>query len=409
MKSLMLCALAAGALCSPASAEFRKWTDAASKRSMEAEFVSQTDAKVTVRLKDGKAIALEKVRLSKDDQEYLKTAKTDPATAPAAPVSGAAARPIGFNEAKIDKRSWNRPAPPKDLKVTTVDFPVQVETPHFFLAGTPKVRAEVIDIYAESAERLWTQLALFVPALTEMFKDKRMALWLIEDRDANVKFGNWVGKNMGNGSTYTWDRSTICYVNFSEDYAAAQKFLPAARTFRMDMKGNMRNLKWPERIHFIAGDIFRIYLDPVKKNDDYSLNLIELGFAYYLELEVCGNITTEVTYGGGASVEGFRNGRAWPATIKNLLKNPVVKPGIGKILKAEVSKAEPMDIGAAFALMHWSFRDPARSKSFNDLLATAITDTEAPDPAAFAKAFGFETAEAFDAALVAYMKSDQFK
>ena len=98
-----------------------------------------------------------------------------------------------------------------------------------------------------------------------------------------------------------------------------------------------------------------------------------------------------------------------PATIKNLLKNPAVKPGITKILRTEVTKAQPMDIGATFALLHWSLRDPARSKAFNDMLAAAIKDTKAPDPATFAKAFGFDTPEAFDAALVAYMKSDQFK
>jgi hypothetical protein len=43
------------------------------------------------------------------------------------------------------------------------------------------------------------------------------------------------------------------------------------------------------------------------------------------------------------------------------------------------------------------------------MLATAIKDAKSPDPAAFAKAYGFDTPEAFDAALVAYMKSDQFK
>ncbi len=408
MKSLVLCALAAAVLCGPAAAEFRKWTDAASGRSMEAEFVSQTDAKVTVRLKDGKETTIEKTRLSKDDQDFLKTAK--PAAAPvAAPATGAAARTIGFNDVKIDKKDWSRPVPPKDLKVTTVELPQQVVTPHFFLAGTPKVRPEIVDIYAESAERLWTQMTLFVPAIADLFKEKRMAIVLLENKDASVKFGSWVGNKMGSGSSYTWERSTIAFVNFSDEYAEEQKFLSSGRTFRMDMKGNMRNLKWPERIHFISGDIFRAYLDPVKSNGDYSLGLIELGFAYYLEGEICGNITTEVTYGGVASVEGFRNGRAWPATIKNLLKNPAVKPGIEKILKTEVSKAQPLMVGSTFALMHWTLRDPARTKAFNDMLAAAIKDAKSPDPAAFAKAYGYDTPEAFDAALVAYMKSDQFK
>ncbi len=408
MKSLVLCALAAAALCRPAAAETRKWTDAASGRSMEAEFVSQTDAKVTVRLKDGRETTIEKGRLSKADQDFLKSAKPAPAVA-AAPSSGSSSKSIGFNGIKIDKKDWARPAPPKDLKVTTVELPGQVVTPRFFIAGTPKVRAEIIDIYAECAERLWAQMALYVPAIADLFKDKRMAIVLLENQEASVKFGSWVGNKMDRGSTFDWESSTISFINFSDEYAAEQKFLSSGRTFRTDMKGNMRNLKWPERIHFISGDIFREYLDPVKSNGDYSLGLIELGFAYYLEGEICGNITTEVTYGGVASVEGFRNGRAWPATIKNLLKNPAVKPGIEKILKTEVSKAQPMMVGATYALLHWTLHDPARTKSFNEMLAAAITDAKSPDPAAFAKAYGYDTPEAFDAALVAYMKSDQFK
>ena len=188
MKSLLLCAVAALALCRPASAEIRKWTDAASGRSMEADFVSQTNTKVTVRLKDGKETTIEKARLSKEDQDFLKTAKPAPAGA-AAPSSGSSSKTIGFNEVKIDRKDWARPVPPKDLKVTTVELPGQVVTPHFFIAGTPKVRAEIMDIYAESAERLWAQMTLYVPAIADLFKDKRMAIVLLENQEAGVKFG----------------------------------------------------------------------------------------------------------------------------------------------------------------------------------------------------------------------------
>jgi hypothetical protein len=408
MKLSLACSLLAAALCATAMAESRKWTDAASGRSIDAEFVSQTDAKVTLRLKDGKEVALDKTRLSKADQEFLKTA-TAPAAPSVAATAGSASRAVNFDSVKIDKRAWTRPGSPKDLKVTTVDFPLQLETPHFFIAGTPKVKAEVMDVYAEAAERLWTHMVRDIPGIESLFKDKRMMVWLEESETAHNNFGKWVAKNTNRGFDFSWEEHTISYVTLTDEYAGSQKLLTASRAFRTDSKGNHRNLKWPPRIHFLAGDIFRMYLDEVERNEECMTGLMGLGYAYYLEGDVCGNITTEVSFGGGGSVEGFKNGRAWPATIKNLLKNPVVKPGIEKILKTDASKAEPMDIGSVFALMHWCLRDPVRNKAFNALLESAIKDKKTPTPAAFAKAMGFDSADAFDAALVAYMKSDQFK
>lgn len=402
--------LAVLALGASAIAETRDWTNAQGRK-ITADFVSQTAAKVTLRLKDGKEVSVDKSTLSKADQDYLKSAGAGtPAPAAATAPSGASSRVIGFNEVKIDKKTWNRPSPPKDIKITAADFIHQIETEHFFIAGTTKVKPEIMDSFAEACERLYVHLVKDIPATAKLFDGgKRMSIWLTENETVHDKFGEFLNKQEGTSVPYTWNRSSIVHITFGSSYADQQKFLKLSRCFRADAKENFRNIKSASRLHFITSELFNGVLDGVEANGDYNFGLLRLGHSYYVEGDICGNITTEITFTSGGNVEGFKNGRAWPTAIKNLLKNPNVKPGLEKMLKTDMTKAEPMDLGAAFGFFHWCFHDPARGKAFNEVLAAAAADKKVPAPDAFAKKFGFDNAAAFDAAFVAYLKSDAFK
>jgi hypothetical protein len=108
-------------------------------------------------------------------------------------------------------------------------------------------------------------------------------------------------------------------------------------------------------------------------------------------------------------VEGFRNGRTWPAAVKAVLKNGGTKPGAAILLQTKKTEAQPIDVGLAFGFCHWCLRDPARARKFNDMLAAAITAGKAPAPEEFVKAFGFASAAAFDNAFRDYLMSDRFK
>ena len=62
-----------------ATADPRSWTDVKGRK-IEAEFVSQTADKVTLKLASGKDVTLLKTQLSAEDREFLKTASAAPAT-----------------------------------------------------------------------------------------------------------------------------------------------------------------------------------------------------------------------------------------------------------------------------------------------------------------------------------------
>lgn len=403
MHTLQLILIFFAVLSEIARAEFRTWTDV-SGRKIEAEFVSQTTAKVFVKLKEGREVSLDRAKLGKNDQDFLNSLSPSPPNPPAV------AKAAGFTDARIDKRTWTRPSPPRNLRMAPAEFPVQIETEHFFIAGSPKIRPDMIDVYAEACERLYVHLTKYTPRIAELFKERRMAAWITQDKASFETFGEWLNHQPGGRLSGSYEETSISPAFLTEEIMERLKVRRTSRVFQADVRENQRSLKWSGRIHFISGDLFDGLLSQVRDNGEYGSAMLSLGYCYYMEGDICGNITTEIVFGDGpGEVKGFRDGRAWPATIKTLLKNPAVRPGIEKLLKTEVAKAQPIDVGATYGFYHWCFHDPARNQQFNAMLDAAINDQKMPDAEAFARAFGFENAGAFDAAFVAYLKSDRFK
>ena len=398
--------LSAGAFFSPAAAlaEMRKWTDTKGA-SVEADFVKQDDASVTVKLKNGKEVPIPKARLSPPDLEFLKSVAAD-SKAPAA--DGAAAPPakdVSFDKVKIDKRAWSRKV--ENLGISSVDLAVQLQTEHFHIAGTTKIKQDLVDAYGEALERLYTHLTRDLPGMAALFKDRRMLIYLTDDKKSHEALLN----SLSNMDFNQGKISNIAYVRPDATYQEAHKVLGHARVFFAgENTGKQRNLKWEQRIHFVVTDLFSEYTGNLRSEEDYSFTLLDLSLSYYFEYDISGNIETTVSFGFfGNNVEGFKNGRAWGAAVKNLLKSPANRPGLEKLLKTEGAKSEPIDIGSGFGLAQWIFRNPARLASFNALLETAKKEGKVPTPQAFAKAMGFESVEAFDKEWTAFLNSPEFK
>ena len=101
MRNLIHTWLAFGLLLAPAHA--RTWT-ATDGRTLEAEFVSATDTKVTLRRdSDGKEFTLPLSRLSKEDQTFI---KEKAAAEPETEESNAEIRPIEGEYAKLVTGNW---------------------------------------------------------------------------------------------------------------------------------------------------------------------------------------------------------------------------------------------------------------------------------------------------------------
>lgn len=60
------------------AAETRTWTDSTGKFKIQAEFVSEQNGNVTLRQTDGSEVEIPVNKLSKPDQDYLKTQRDNP-------------------------------------------------------------------------------------------------------------------------------------------------------------------------------------------------------------------------------------------------------------------------------------------------------------------------------------------
>jgi hypothetical protein len=387
--------------------EARTWTDLKGRK-LEGSFVKQDDATVWVRKGDGKEVAIPKASLSVDDRKHLETATP---AAPAAPGKAASATGGRFATVHLDPSAWKPRL--EGFKIGTLLYPSTLETEHFIIAGNEKVRPAMLMYYADASERLWADLATDFPSITAAFEDRKMPIILASDeKDAKV-FANWHEKHADASPNvsphYDLDRFMIAAFTLDDDYSKEAGLTTSGRIFRLDSKAAEHQRKtWPQRIHFLTDDIIRHLLAKAKDNGDYSLSMTRLCLNYHREELVCGKIESEVSFGGGSEVEGFKNGRNWAGATKKLIKGGAA-PDIEAFLKAHGSDAEPRDLGFGLGLMHFIHADPARREGFDKLLETAGKDKKGPDAEAFAKALGYDSPEALNKAWKDYMVSDAFQ
>lgn len=407
MNSSLLAGLAIfSAACLTASAQdSRTWTDVKG-RTIDGSFLKQDDATVWVKRGDGREVAIPKKSLSEPDLKHLETAAPAPAAA-TGPVAGR------FNDAKIDPSAWK----PREggFNLNALNYTNAIETDHYIVAGTTKIRPAMVSIYAEVGERLWHDMVADFPEMAEAFEGGvKMPLLLFDDEKEHKVFAAWHDKHAESSSTvspaYNMERMTICGFRFDKEFAAETKISTRGRAFRMDGKGYQHTRKtWPQRIHFMSSDLIAQWIGSPSDNGDFSLSMVGFCMSYHREQLICGRIESEVTFGGfGAEVEGFKNGRNWAGATKKLLKSGT-RPDIKSFLEGTASKANPRDLGFGLGLMQFIHKDPARRQGLSKLIHQAAKDKQCPDDAGFAKGLGFGSTEELNSAWLAYMESDSFQ
>ena len=387
--------------------EARTWTDLKGRK-LEGSFVKQDDSTVWVRKGDGKEVAIPKASLSADDRKHLETATP---AAPATPGKAAPATGGRFATVRLDPSAW-KPRP-EGFKIGTLLYPSTLETEHFIIAGNEKVRPAMLMYYADAAERLWADITTDLPVVATAFEGRKLPIILASDEKDSQIFADWHDKHAEASSNvpseFNLERFVIAAFTLDDDFSKEAGLTISGRLFRTDSKSAEPQRKtWPQRIHFLTDDIIRHLLAKAKNNGEYSLSIVRLCFNYHREELVCGKIESEVTFGGGSEVEGFKNGRNWAGATKKLLKGGA-SPDIDAFLKTNGSDAQPRDLGFGLGLMHFIHADPARREGFGKILENTGKDKKSPDSETFAKGLGFDSPEALNKAWKDYMVSDAFQ
>lgn len=399
---------------SPAYAEaVRNWTDTKG-RTVSAVFVRQDADNVWIKRADGREVQVPKNTLSDADQVYLATV---PAGAPPAggttPAAGAATRSglQDFNTVKVDPTSFK----PRSggLALDGFSLPNTLETDHFLVAASDKTKPAVISMYAEAAERTYLDLVAGLPSIGAAYEGRKKVIILFENETEGALMESWHSHYAsGNKRSLSHDSQmserNVGYLDLSADDAEKLGFCPQVRTFRLNSKtAESMKKNWGKRIHFLTSDLLNWGLGNPYGSDGYSFSIVLLCYAYEREFALGGKIETEVIM-SGAEVEGFKNGKAWAAATKKLLKNGG-KPDIDAFLRTLDSKAAPRDLGFGFGLMQFIRKDPARLAGLDKSMESLKKKRIFSDPKEFIANLGYESPEALNAAWLKYLESDAFQ
>ncbi|MDB6077087.1 MAG: hypothetical protein JWO82_834 [Akkermansiaceae bacterium] len=412
---LLAMTLAGGALhFSPAHAEAaRDWTDTKG-RTVSAVFVRQDADNVWIKRSDGREVEVPKNTLSDADQIYLASVPTGPATpggAVSAPGGATKSGLADFNTVKVDPTLFKPHG--GGLALDGFSLPNTLETGHFVIAASDKTKPAVVSMYAEAAERTYLDIVAALPSIATAFEDHKKVIILYENEAEGGLIESWHSHYAASGKPLLFHdpkmaERNIGYLDLHPAEAEKLGYCPQIRTFRLNSKtAESMKKNWGKRVHFLVSDILNWGARDPYGSDGYSFGIITLCYSYEREFAISGKIETEVIM-SGAEVEGFKNGKAWAAATKKLLKNGG-KPDIDAFLHTLDSKAAPRDLGFGFGLIQFIRKDPARLAGLDKSYAALTRKRIFSDPKEFIANLGYDSPEAFNAAWLKYLESDAFQ
>ena len=404
--------------------ESRQWTSTAGG-SIEAELVRVDGDKVILKDKTGRELTVKRAQLSQGDLRYIAEfgPKEGNTLGQAAAKPGATPNP--GKEAKIDQKTFVK-------RTTTFTIPQStfqvLETPHFLVMHPDKVDAADV---GETAERMWLDMAFFHPGFAQKFKDRRMAIFLVDDEYTYDNIGKWYAEMIKTsgapnaeasaaGLLATWSKAAASNVGLTQEIADENHVLRHARVFRTSTgtdkkKEKIKGVFVPFRLHCLAADMLNIHTGGVQGFGSKGLFAISTGHAYYKEILLGGRSETNMLREDGgtahavSSVGGFDPSKNWPDEIKKLLRRDKLTPDIQKLYDTNQQGAQLNDNVLAYAFSRYLQSNTDRVANYSKLLEKIDTSSQIPEPADLAKLYGFADVAAMQADWITYMKSSEFK
>lgn len=321
-------------------------------------------------------------------------------------------RETPFTMLKAEPAQWKKRQEP--LKLGEAVYPAVLETPGFLFAGDPKISPQQLAAFAQEEERLWSELAGQLPVFGEKLAGRKMLVLIHANEEQTTKLRVWASEGT-KGTKYAPSPSLavsgISYLLFRPELQENLGVQEMSRVFRLNVysASDPRRTAWPERAHLICSTLFQNLLRDVENTGTGGWGLPRLGFAYFKEWRAAGKIETELKFSGsGNEIEGFRRGKSWFTAVKAVVKNGA-KPSLVKLLATKADEAHPVDLGFAFALMHFIHRNPEKLKAFDGLIRKRIEAKSTGTAADFAEGLGFATPEELDAAWLAWINGMDFR
>ncbi len=407
-----LLALIATSLFSHA-ADFRIWTSLKGT-SIEAQFVSYENGEVKLTTKAPKEIKLKASTLSIADRQYL------------IEVAGAKGDLIFKGDPSVPEHVYKKPKDFIKKLEQTMSFDGSSdavftlwETEHYLLGVTRGVKPHGL---AETAEACWHGMASQHYEFRKNWGTTKKLILIPNDKALYQAIGTYqvVALNKAghadhaNNVKATWDRVGAPSIITPEKEKEEFKLKSNAIVFQVKDKKDFRKDFNSYQTHVICGDLFVLQSDGVTKVEGQGYFALSTGHSYYKEIKLTKKTETHLLSKEYAddisSKSGFKDGTSWAKTLQKLVKKGEVKPDLVRILNIkDASELDPEKLVTMYSLSYYIQSSQKRIANYATLVRLVNSSNEIPEPAEFAKIFGFESVEAFQNDWIEFIKSRSFK
>ncbi|OYV05484.1 MAG: hypothetical protein CFE26_11355 [Verrucomicrobiales bacterium VVV1] len=397
------------------AAETRIWTSRKGS-TLEAELLKADATSATLVAKDSKQIVLKIEDLSLADRQFLvEYGNADPKLL----VAGELGEPE--KQVKIDSATI------KKLKDGSLKLGEEseslfelTESEHFLVASAGKVNADSV---AETAERLWHGMAFQHMNFRRDWADKRMLIFLAEDRPAYTAIGEWyqgrlraAGNDEAAGRVKaTWDQLGSTSISLNEEMMKAHNLHPQGILFNIREASQFKKAMGPFQIHTIAGALLTKQLGGVSSFGSEGYFAVTTGHSYFKEIALGGKSETQLLSVEGtgndeiSSKKGFEDGSSWVRGLKTAVRKGTVKVDLEPMLKWKLEGLKPEELVLIYSFSYYMQSSPQRLCAFATMVRRIESSNQIPPAVEIAKIFGFDSVQAFNADWELFIKEGNFK
>jgi hypothetical protein len=412
---IVILAALLGPIAAPA-AETRIWTSRKGSN-IEAEMLKVEEDTVVLVNKDAKQIQVKFRDLSLADRQYLVE-------------YGGADKKILVGEelgepekdVRIDSKTFNKLDKQLQLGDESILMFELLETEHFLVGYAGKVRPNGV---AETAERLWHGMAFQHMNFRRDWGDKRRLVLLCEDREVYAALGKWYSRQLAEGgnidaaqkSQVLWDKVGATTVSATDKLAEEWNLHRGVTVYNIKegSEKRYRDDLSPFPTHVLAGHLLRQQMGGVSNYGSEGYFAVITGHAYFKEIQLAGKTETNLIDASGSqfdeitSSRGFEDGTSWARTLRSLVRRDKLTPDFEKMLAWDQGQLDPEKLVLIYSFAYFCQSTPERLAGFAALVRLVESSNQIPEPLEFAKLFGFETPDEFEAAWIEFIKSTQFK
>ncbi len=397
------------------AADSRIWTSRKGS-TLEAELLKADATSATLVAKDSKQIVLKIEDLSLADRQFLvEYASADPKIL----VAGELGEPE--KQVKIDSATI------KKLKESSLKLGDEseslfelTESEHFLIASAGKVNADSV---AETAERLWHGMAFQHMNFRRDWADKRMLIFLAEDRPAYTAIGEWYQgrlRTAGNDEAAgrvkaTWEQLGSTSISLNEEMMKAHNLHPQGILFNIREASQFKKAMGPFQIHTIAGALLTKQLGGVSSFGSEGYFAVTTGHSYFKEIALGGKSETQLLSVEGtgndeiSSKKGFEDGSSWVRGLKTAVRKGTVKVDLDPMLKWKLEGLKPEELVLIYSFSYYMQSSPQRLCAFAAMVRRIESSNQIPPAVEIAKIFGFDSVQAFNADWELFIKEGNFK